>query len=139
MSRSLFSLLVLVLIPASVPVRGNTSPLKNPVEIRVMSVAGDSVRFHIEVRGGALIRVGADGRWYDDPGGTRTTPAQLRAFPQGPGLLLRSDQGQRLHVEAWRMVGNSPHVSADGTALFVRTANPRSPPQVVPADTNTVR
>jgi hypothetical protein len=141
MSRSLFSLLIFMSAVATAGARahGNVDSLKNPVEISVTSVTRGSVPFHIEVRGGALIRIGSDGRWYDDPGGARTTPAQLRAFPQALGLLFRSDHGERLHVEAWRLAGDTHRASADGTALFVRAARPRSPPEVVLAAADTVR
>ena len=140
MSRSPFALFVLAAVVPQTdsPASGHSRVLKNPVEIRVTSTTGVSIPFRVETRGGVLIQVGADGRWYDAPGGARTTPAQLRAFPQGPGLLLTSDNGQPLHVEAWRVVGNTQRVSADGRALVVRVASPRSPPEVVPAGPNTV-
>jgi hypothetical protein len=140
MSRSLFAFLVLAaVIPQTDSLAsGHARALKNPVEIRVTSAEGASLPFHVETRGGVLIHVGADGRWYDEAGGARTTPAQLRAFPQGPGLLLSSNHGQLLHVEAWRMLGDTQRTSADGRALVVRVASPRSPPEVVPAGSNTV-
>jgi hypothetical protein len=109
------------------------TPLKNPVEIRVTSPSGDSIPFHVEVRGGALLRVGADGRWHDAPGGASRTPAQFRAFPDGQGLLFTSDRGGPLHVEAWRMVGSTRHTSGEGEVLLVRAAGPAEPPEVVPA------
>ena len=132
MCRTLFACLgFLSFVPSMTP-RGpsNRTQLKNPVEIRVTSANGESVPFHVEVLGGSLVRVGADGRWYAASGGANRTPAQFRAFPQGPGLLFTSDQGQSLHVEAWRMLGNTLHSSLDGSALILaqpaRPIHPRS-------------
>lgn len=140
MSRGLLTLgaLAAIIPQTDSRVSEGSRVLKNPVEIRVTSPAGDSVPFHVDTRGAVLIQVGADGRWRDAPAGPRTTPAQLRAFPHGPGLLITSDQGQPLHVEAWRMIGSAPRASGDGTALVVRVASPRSPPEVLPAATHTV-
>src|SRR2546426_6438678 len=113
MCRTLFACLAFLSFVPSMTPRGpsNRTQLKNPVEIRVTSANGESVPFHVEVLGGSLVRVGADGRWYAASGGANRTPAQFRAFPQGPGLLFTSDQGQSLHVEAWRMLGNTLHSS----------------------------
>ena len=85
MSRILCAFLTFV---AFVPATTSRAPpkqtaLKDPVEIRVTSPSGDSIPFHVEVRGGALLRVGADGRWHDAPGGASRTPVQFRAFPHG--------------------------------------------------------
>src|SRR5512143_1226019 len=117
----------------------NQTALKNPVEIRVTSPSGDSIAFHVEVRGGALLRVGAEGRWHDAPGGASTTPAQFRAFPDAQGLLFTSDQAGPLHVEAWRTVGSTRHTPGQGEALLVRAAGPAEPPEVVPAAPSTPR
>ena len=141
MSRILCAFLTFAALVPATPSRApsNQTALKNPVEIRVTSPRGDSIPFHVEVRGGALLRVGADGRWHDAPGGTSRTPAQFRAFPDGQGLLFTSDQGGPLHVEAWRMVGSTRHSAGDGEVLLVRAAGPAEPPEVVPAVATTPR
>lgn len=127
MRRTLYPFLALLPLLATTSV----TRAKNPVEIRVTSLTGDAVRFRLEVRGGLLMRVGPDGRWTDAPGDASVTPAQYRAAPQGEGLLFTSDNGRPLHIEAWRMVGDTQHVSADGSVLVVRVPGPRDPPEVV--------
>ena len=141
MSRILCAFLTFAaFVPATTSrARSNHTALKNPVEIRVTSPSGDSVSFQVEVRGGALLRVGADGRWHDAPGGASRTPAQFRAFPDGQGLLFTSEQGGPLHVEAWRVVGSTRHASGEGEVLLVRAAGPAEPPEVVLAAAITPR
>ena len=139
MYRTLFPFLgLLSFVPATHPhVPSNRTLLKNPIEIRVTSVNDVPVSFRVETRGGHLLRVGADCRWEPASGGT--TPTQLRAFPQGPGLLFLADSGRPLHVEAWRMFGDTRHVSGDGSALVVRARGPDDPPEVVPISMVTTR
>src|SRR5881394_65273 len=132
MRHTLYPFLVLFPLLVTIGARFEGTSSKNPVEIRVTSAAGDAVHFRLEVRGGVLIRVGADGRWYGAPGGPGVTPAQYRAFPQGAGLVFTSDNGRPLHVEAWRTIGDTRHASADGSVLVVRVDSPRDPPEVVP-------
>jgi len=139
MYRTLFTFLgLLAFVPATHSrVSSNRTLLKNPIEIRVTSAHSDSVSFHVETRGGYLSRAGADGRWEPASGGT--TPAQFRAFPQGPGLLFLADSGRQIHVEAWRMFGDTRHASGDGSALVVRALGPADPPEVIPTSTVTTR
>ena len=136
MYRTLFTFLgVLSFVPATQP--SNRTLLKNPIEIRVTAANDVTVSFHVETRGGYLSRTGANGRWEPASGGT--TPTQFRAFPQGPGLLFLADSGRQLHVEAWRMFGDTRHASGDGSALVVRARGPDDPPEVIPTSTVTTR
>lgn len=137
MSRILCAFLTCAaIVPAATSrATSNLTALKNPVEIRVTSPSGDAIPFHVDVRGGALLRVGADGRWHDAPGGASRTPAQFRAFPDGHGLLFTSDHGSPLHVEAWRMVDSTRHTAGEGDVLLVRAAGPAEPPEVIAAAT----
>ena len=137
MSRLLFPCLALVAFVPNTASRSAANPalLKNPVEIRVTAVAGDSVPFRVETRGGLLLRSTADGRWVGVSGGT--TPDHFHAFPQGPGLLFVADNRRPLRIEAWRMSGNTRRASAVGSALVVRATGPAGPAEVAPAPTTT--
>src|SRR5437773_8070772 len=136
MYRTLFTFLgVLSFVPATQP--SNRTLLKNPIEIRVTAANDVTVSFHVETRGGYLSRTGANGRW--EPASVAPLPTQFRAFPQGPGLLFLADRGRQLHVEAWRMFGDTRHASGDGSALVVRALGPADPPEVIPTSTVTTR
>ena len=130
MSRTMIPALALAAV-MSLAAR-HTTLVKNPVEIRVTSVDGDSIEFTAESRGGYLALYTTDGKVVQSPK-RATTPAEFRGFPSGVGLLFQAPAGRRLHVEAWRFYGDTTRVAADGNAIVVRAPLPTSRPDVTPA------
>jgi hypothetical protein len=91
--------------------------LKNPLRVRVTSVNKDTVPFTIIRHDGFITLVDHPNPHSIDTL-RATTPLEL--IGSGGTFLFLAGSPHNLRVEAWRQVGNTAHVAAEGARLTLR-------------------
>ena len=105
-------------IPLAAPLTWSSPALKEVVFIQVTSAGSKPATFRLETHGVPLWL--ANAREPVRTGYRGLTPAVFRGFPQGQGIQFDADSGGTLRIEAWRAVGDTTRISAEGDAVVVQ-------------------